>query len=101
MDDVGLRKFVAIHIDLLVEDMDMVAGNSDHALYIVRVIVKWKFENDDVAVPDGPVREQLFIPRALAFKHKFIYQKMIANEQGWLHGLRRDFESLNDECGAE
>ena len=101
MDYVWLRELCAVHIDLLIYNADAVARNADYALYIVRMIVVRKFEDDDVAVTNRPVGKQLFVPGAVAFKYEFVHEEMVADQQSRLHGFRGNFESLNDECGAK
>ena len=65
------------------------------------MIVEGKFEDDHVAALNGAVGQEFFVPGAAAFEEKFVYEEVIADEQGWFHGLRGNLESLNDESGAE
>src|ERR1700735_1299056 len=79
----------------------MVSGQTDHALYVVRMIVKREFEDHNVAALNCPVREKLFVPSPVSFENKFVYEQMISDQESRLHGLRRNFESLHDEGGSE
>ena len=53
MHDIRLGELLAVHIDLIGDDADAVAGQADDALHVVRMIVEGKFEDDDVAVAEG------------------------------------------------
>src|SRR5580658_8296991 len=67
----------------------------------MRMVIKRKFENDDIAAPDLAIGQKFFVPRSVAAKYKFVHQKMIADQKRGLHRLRRNLESLNDEGGAK
>ena len=90
-----------VDINLLVDDANAIAGQADDALDVVRMIVERKFEDDNVAAANGPVGQKLFVPGAGAFEHEFIHEQMVADQKRRLHRLRRDFEGLHDESGAE
>src|ERR1700683_2584520 len=101
MNHVRLRERIAVYIDMLVDDPDAISGQTDHTLYVVRMIVEWKLEDDNIAASNCAVRQELFVPGPVSFEYKLIHQQMISDQQRRLHGLGRNFESLNDEGGSE
>ena len=101
VDDVRLIEPRAINVDIAVDDANAVAGQTDDAFDVVRVIFERKFEDDDIAAADGAVRQKFFIPGAATAEDKFVHEYMIADQQGGFHGWRRNFEGLHHESGAE
>src|SRR5580704_14544371 len=101
MDHIWLRVWFAVHINALVDYTDAVTRQANHPLHIVWMVVEWKFEDDDIAAPDRAVRKKLFVPRGPTSEYKFVYEQVVPDQQGWLHGLRGNFESLNDKGGSE
>src|ERR1700722_2471597 len=79
VDHIWFVEEIVIHINMLVNDAHAVAGQADHTLHVMRVIIERKFEDDDIAAPDWTVGKDFFVPRALASKDKFVYQQMIAD----------------------
>src|SRR5580700_5074157 len=74
MNHIGLPKPLAVNINLLINDADVVARQTDDAFYVVRMIVKRELEDDDIAMSNRPVRKQPFIPRATALEQKFVHE---------------------------
>ena len=67
----------------------------------MRMILKRKFENNDVAAAYFAIRENMVVPMSAPAENKFVHEQVIADEQSRLHGLRRNLEGLNDKRGAE
>jgi hypothetical protein len=67
----------------------------------MRMIVEREFENDNIAVADGPVGEQVLIPGPGAFEYKLVHKKVIAYQQRGFHRLGGDLERLDDERGSK
>ena len=61
-DDVRLADPLPVDVHLLVHNLDAVAGNSDHALDVMRVILKRKFENDNVPAANFAIRKNMVVP---------------------------------------
>src|ERR1700677_730347 len=101
VNHVWLRQRIAIYIDMLVDDPNAISGQTDHALYVVRMIVEWKLEDDNIAAANCAVRKKLFVPSSVSFEYELIHQQMISDQHRRLHGLGRNFETLNDEGGSE
>src|SRR5580693_1198063 len=77
VDDVRLIEPFAVDVNLLVDDANAIAGQTDHAFYVVRMVVKGKFENDDIATANGAVREDFLVPSAAPLENEFVDQQMI------------------------
>ena len=77
------------------------ARQADHALHVVRMIVEWKFEDDDVAAADIAIGQKFFVPRAGSLEDEFVHEDVVADQQRRFHRARRNFEGLHDEGGAE
>ena len=75
-------------------------GRPIDTFHVMRMIVKRKLENDDVAAADARYGRN-FVPGAAAAKYKFVHQQMVADQQRRLHRLRGNLESLHDERGAK
>src|SRR5580700_4798934 len=101
VDHIWLRKRIAIYVHVLIDDANAISRQTDHALYVVRMIVEREFEDHDVAPPDGAIRKELFIPGAVSFENKLVHQQMISDQQRRLHRLRRNFKCLHDESSSE
>ena len=63
---VGLVDRLAVDEDLLVADLDRLAGQADHALDEVARRVLGELEDDDVAPLDRPLAEERVLERAEA-----------------------------------
>ena len=101
MNHVRLRDAGTVYVHSVAHDADVVSGQTDDALHVVRMIVEGKFEDDDVAVADRPVGQQMLVPGAAAFEDKFVHEKVIADQKRRLHRFGRNLERLDDERGAE
>src|ERR1700682_1529310 len=68
-----------IQVYLLVDDFEAVSWNADDALDVVRVVLKRKLENDDVAPVNFTVRQEMVVPMAAPSEDEFIHEKVVAN----------------------
>src|ERR1700731_3674489 len=59
------------------------------------------FENDNVAAFELTIRQNLLVPGTGSAENEFVYEQVIADQQGAFHGSRGDLESLNDKACAE
>jgi hypothetical protein len=66
-----------------------------------RMIVKRKFEDDDVAATNIAIRQEFVVPRAGTFEDKFVHEDVVADQKRRFHGPRGNFERLHDESGTE
>jgi hypothetical protein len=57
----------------------MVPWKTDYSLDVMRVIIERKFENDNITMANGPVREHMFVPGGSAFEHKLVHKEVIAH----------------------
>ena len=73
VDNVRLLEWLAIDVDALIDDPEAIAGQADDAFHVVRMIVKGKLENDNVAAANGTVRKKFFVPRAAPFEDEFVH----------------------------
>ena len=102
VDHVRLVESFSVYVDIAVDDADAVAGQADYPFDVVGMIFKRKFKDDDVAAANSTIRENFFVPGPATAKNKFVYEHVIADQQGRLHRWRGDFESLNNKgCAKE
>src|SRR6267143_4436969 len=101
MHGVRLIQEFGIDIDVPVDDLHVVARQSNDTLDEMLVVCERILENDNVAALQLPVRKDLFIPGAGAAENKFVYQQVIADQQGAFHRGRGNFEGLHDEAGSK
>jgi len=101
MDDIGFVEQLAVDEDLLVDDFQVIAGQTDDALHEMRMVLIRIFEDDDVAALEITVGKKFFVPMTTATEDKFVDEEMVADEEGFLHRRRRNLEGLDDEAGAE
>src|SRR5262249_29263715 len=94
---VWLRERLAVHDDLLVDDLDMIARKSDDALDIVLRQILRVLEHDDVAAPDVLKRKKCVENRSTRAKRKFVHQQVVADQQVVFHRRRWNLERLDDE----
>src|SRR5258705_4695813 len=85
MDHVGFIQGFAVDEDLLVHNLQTIAGKADDALHEVRMILVRIFEDDDVAALEIAVWKKLFVPVAAAAKDEFVDEEMIPYEEGLFH----------------
>ena len=79
MHHVGLIQKLAIDVHLLVDELYMISRQTDDALHVMGMIQVWIFENDDVAALQRTIRQELFVPGAVAAEDKFVDQQMVAD----------------------
>ena len=101
VDDIRLVQQFAIHVNVLIHDLDAIAWQTDDPLHKMLVFLIREFENDDVAALKRAIRQKFLIPGPGAPKNELVDQQMVANEQGAFHGGGGNFEGLNDKRGAE
>src|SRR5579862_4338867 len=87
----------AVYIDATVNHADAVSGNSDDPFNKVLAGMNRVMEHDDVAALHLSVRQEV-TPEAAISEMQFIYQQIIADQQSFLHRLRRNLERLHDKC---
>src|SRR6266481_5113911 len=85
MDHVGFIQGFAVDEDLLVHNLQTIAGKADDALHEVRMILVRIFEDDDIAALEVAVWKKVFVPVAAAAKDEFVDEQMIAYEEGLFH----------------
>ena len=98
----GLRLilFLSIEEDDAVAQVDAVSGDTYDALDEVKIGLARLEEHDDVAALDVAVVNQRH-PVGRRSEGDAVDQDVIADEQGLLHGRRRNLEVLEDECQDE
>src|SRR5450755_286901 len=101
MVDVGLFEFLAVQVDLLVYELDVVARNTHAALHESLANIDRITEHDDVAALDVFVRQKVLGDRAGRGVGQLVHQEVIADEQRILHGACGNHESLDQRGGAE
>ena len=96
---VGFGERLAVDVDVVVVDAEVVAGQADDALDEMHGGIDGKVEDDDLAAVDGGGGQDAggFIEADAVFGD----QQEVADEEGWLHRSRRDAEGLNDEGDDE
>ena len=87
----------AVYIDLLIDQPDVIARNSNHPLYKMQPGIEWIMKNHDIAAFYLAIWQKLAAKVAGA-EVQFVHQQVIARQQRILHGFRRDLECLHDEC---
>src|SRR5271169_6570766 len=101
MHDVRLIQQLSVDVNVPINELEVVARQSDEAFHKMLMVGIRIFEDDDVAALQWPVWQKLFIPRTGAAKNEFVHQEMIAHEQRALHRGRGNLERLNDKAGAK
>src|SRR5258708_37294791 len=92
---------LAVQVHLLVDDFEMISRNANDAFNVMRVVLKRKFENDDIAAANFTVGQDMIVPVATSSENKFVNQEMVAHQKGGFHGLGRNLKSLDDKSCAE
>src|SRR5437879_5619446 len=64
--NVGFDQFLSVDVDILIDQLQTIAGQSNNAFNEMLVIVVRIFENDNVAALERAVRQKLFVPRVTA-----------------------------------
>src|SRR5208337_163096 len=101
VDHVRLVERLAVDVDLLIDNFQVIPGQTDDTFYEMRMVLVGIFENNDVAALQVAIGKKFFVPLAAPAENKFVDQQVIANEQGALHRRRGNLEGLDDEAGAE
>ncbi len=101
MNHVRFGQLHAVAIDLLVDDLDVIAGNAHHALHEGLADVHRIAEHDDIAVAGSLIGQDVLAEAALRCEGKLVHQQMIADQQRVFHGAGGNHEGLNQEGGAE
>ena len=92
----------AVDPELLVYDLDLVAGEPDTALDEIRGRALWRAEDHDVAAAHVPRGRQLtFSRRGGEPEQVSIDEEMVADQEGVLHRTARDVEGLDQEGVGE
>ena len=90
-----------VDVDVLVDQLQMVAWQTDDPLHKVLMIGIGIFENNDVAAFQGPVRQKFLVPRARSAENELVYQQMVADQKRAFHGRGRNLECLHHKTGAK
>src|SRR5690349_1844066 len=87
----------AVDVERFVLHFDLVARQSNHALYKWNVSIGWRFESNDVQTPDGPVRQESSdYGWIIRWEDQLIQKEMIADHDRRLHRLGWHLRSLRD-----
>src|SRR5260370_28835112 len=98
---IGFTEPLASQVDLLVDDFEVISRNANDAFNVMRVVLKRKLENDDIAAANFTVGQDMIVPVATSSEDKFVDQKMVAHQKRGFHGLGRNLEGLHDKRCAE
>lgn len=101
MDYIRLGKLVAVEEQLLIFQMETVAGDAHSALYVSLADIDGIAEDDDVAAFDFTVGKQRASQLAGWGVSKFIDQQMVAHQQSVFHRAGRNNKGLNQRGGSE
>ena len=93
VNHVRLGKFFPVAVYLLVDDLDVIAGNAHYALYEGLADVHRIAEHDDIAVARVLIRQDVLADAARPSVSQLVHQQMIANQQRVLHGAGRNHET--------
>jgi hypothetical protein len=97
----GILHGLVINVDLFIADLDCIACYGNDPLYEIFLWVFREFEYHDIpplGVLDGDKSDVQ--ERNLYTVYELIYQDMIPDQKGRLHGTRGDLEGLYDK-GAD
>ena len=98
---VRLVEFLAVQVDLFVDQADAVAGNTDHALDVVFLDIQRIPEHDNVAALYRFVRQQVTGEGPGGCVRHAVDDEMIADEQVVFHRRRRNHEGLRNGARGE
>src|SRR5438128_4515778 len=101
MNLVGLIQRHVVDEYLLVDDLQMIARESDGTLDVMLGKVLRILEHDHVAVLDGLEWKNRIHHGTACPEDKLVDQQMVADQEIVFHRRRRDLERLHNECGAE
>src|SRR5262249_34825625 len=102
--DLFLLHGLAVDVQHAVDHLDLIAGKTDHALDVIRLVVTRQLEDDDVAArglraPDATgeqVRSEWEGVAAIAVA-VFRHEKVVADEERRDHRSGGDIEGLKEE----
>src|SRR5271166_1990577 len=90
----------AVHVDVLIDETDVVAWNTNHSLYEMLLRIDRISKYDDVLVINPTIWQEP-IPSPGTGVMSFVHQQVIPYEQGIFHRLRRNLEGLHNERDHE
>src|SRR5258706_11697315 len=88
-------------VSLYIDQLDMIAGNSDDPLHVVFLKVDGMAEHDDVAALHILVRQEEPAEKAFWRICQLVHNEMVAGKQRVVHRRRRNHERLSDQRSAE
>src|SRR5215471_6274223 len=100
MYGIALGQCLVIYKHGLIAKADFVARESNHAFYEMLRGINRVVKNHDVSAFQVVVRHEP-VPNSTLAKMDFVYKKIIANQERFLHGLRRDLKCLHNERDHE
>ena len=74
MHDIGLWQDFPVYEHLLVHQLQMISGQTDHSFYIMLMFGERILENDNVAASQLAVRQHFFVPGLGSAKNKLVHQ---------------------------
>src|SRR5205814_60972 len=86
----------AVYIHLLIDQADVISGNSDYSLYEVQPGIEWVMKNYDIPAFYLAIRQKL-ARKVTDAEVQFIHQQVVTGEKRIFHGLGRDLKCLDDE----
>ena len=93
--NVRLSKRLVIHVNLSIDDANVIAGNPDYAFDVALGRIIRKPENDDIATVN------LWSPAILVVVNQLVYKNAFAIVQAWQHGSAFDLHRLDYEDDNE
>jgi len=101
MGAIGILHGLVINVNLFVADLDFITCYSDDPFYKILLGVFRKFEYHDIPSLGVLDRDKCDVQEwNLYTVYKLIYQDMIPDQKGRLHGTRGDFKCLYNK-GAD
>ena len=98
IDPEGVMVGAAVQENLFVDNLDRVAGQSYDPFDVVLAFVFRIYKDDHIAPAGFFYVKQLYAGKGYADSvEKLVYQYMIADQQGRLHGAGRNLEGLYDK----
>lgn len=99
---VGIFVVRAVYEYLFVYYFYRVSRDSDYAFYKVFAFVNRVLENDNIALLRLVVLKKFFVGKGYGYAvYELVDHYVVADKKRRLHGSRRDFECLYDECSYE
>ncbi len=101
MSAIGVLHGLVVNVNFFVADLDFIARHGNDPFYKIFLGVFRKFEYHDIPLSGVLDRDKGEVQKwNLHPVNKFIYQDMIPNQKGRLHGTRGNFKRLYDK-GAD